>query len=403
MSPHTPVTFLTGGTGLLGSHIGAQLLKNHTKTYFLTRPNHRMTAAGRLQAILDWHHIDLSLRANAHLIEGLPSKPISGIDRIIHCASDTSFSERHRRRVLSANVDFLEDLLDFAIRSRIPSFIHISTAYAAGRRSGPCPEEPITNDRFHNVYEESKAAAERLLLDRCPSANIRLTIVRPSIVYGHSRTGRTFRFNALYYPVKTALLLRKIFVEDIRERGGVRAAKAGVALEPDGTTRLPLRIEVHEKGGVNLIPVDFFTDAFFAILQSSPDGGIYHIVNPGQTRIEDIIGYAQDHFKLKGIKAAAPEEFRSKPPTSLEQLYARYLEAYSPYIKDTRLFLTSKIDSILKPLKITCPPYDKNMFHLSMSYAVEHDWRVIARPPSVIANEVKQSPSSRGNLPPKKG
>ena len=370
----TPVTFLTGGTGFLGSHIGAQLLRKGEEVVFLVRGNQKMTAEARLRNILDWHGVDPPLRTKARLVQGALENPGLAIDRIIHCASDTSFSERNRKRVWASNVDFLDDLMDFAVRSRIPSFIHISTAYVAGRRSTPFPEEPVDGKDFFNVYEESKATAEHMLLQRCSKENIRLTIIRPSIVYGYSRTGRTFRFNALYYPVKTALFLQKIFLEDIRERGGEKAAEAGVAVEPDGTTTLPLRLEVVENGGVNLIPVDFFTDAFFALIQDSPGGGIYHIVSPTLTKIEDIIQYGQDQFKLKGIRACSPEDFQETPRNSLEQLFKRYLEAYSPYIKDTRIFLTQKTDPVLKRHGIVCPAFDKNVFHRCMSYAVATNW-----------------------------
>lgn len=400
MSPsRSPVTFLTGGTGFLGSHIGAELLKRGEETLFLVRGSRKMSAAERLRKILDWHGIDPPLRAKARLVEGdlqnadleinrrtLPRR----IHRIVHCASDTSFSERHRLRVWSANVESLPPLLDFAARHRIPSFVDVSTAYVAGRRRrhlsrhlsrqssspslAPCPEEPPPHQDFFNVYEESKAAAEHLLLSRCRDLGIHLSILRPSIVYGHSRTGRTFRFNALYYPVKTALFLRKIFTEDIRERGGEKAAEMGVTLEPDGTTRLPLRIEVAENGGVNLIPVDFFVDAFFAVLDGSSDGGIHHVVSPSLTRVEDIIDYATRQFMFDGIRPCGPESFRETPPNSLEHLFERYLDAYSPYMKDTRTFLTDKTDLILQRHGINCPPFDEPMFRRCMSYAVENEW-----------------------------
>ncbi len=375
-------TFLTGGTGFLGSHIGAQLLRRGEEVFYLVRGNHLVSADVRLASILDWHGIDRTLRARAQLIEGELGKSGPGIDRlmlsdirrIIHCASDTSFSERNRRRVWAANVEGLSGLLDFAVRCRIPSFIDISTAYVAGRRTGPCPEEAVNEKEFFNVYEESKAAAEHMILEKCRKNGIRSTILRPSIVYGDSRTGRTFRFNALYYPVKTALFLRKIFTEDIKERGAKKASEAEVVVEPDGTTRLPLRIEVCENGGVNLIPIDFFVDAFFAVIEDSPEGGIYHIINPKQTKIEDIIGYAQNQFKLSGIRACKPEEFQKRHRNSLERLFERFLEAYSPYMRDTRIFLAEKTNRILKRRGIECPAFDENMFRRCMAYAVGKDW-----------------------------
>jgi nucleoside-diphosphate-sugar epimerase len=378
----SPVNFLTGGTGFLGSHIGAELLRRGQETIFFIRQHGKISAAERLEKILDWHGVDHALRAKARLVEGelgnlslgLGHQNLHGIDQIIHCASETSFSERHRTRVWTTNVDNLKGLLEFAVQSRIPSFSHVSTAYVAGQRSGPCPEEPIENDVFFNVYEESKAAAERMLLDRCRDEGIRLTIFRPSIVYGHSRTGRTFRFNALYYPVKTALFLQKIFTEDIRERGGKKAAEVGVSIEEDGTIRLPLRIDVGQNCGLNLIPVDLFVDAFFAITEDSPEGGIYHIVNPRQTKIKNIIDYAQNQFKMKGIRPCRPEEFLKKPRNSLEHLFDRYLEAYSPYMKDTRLFSIDKSDPILKRHRLVCPAFEAKMFQRCMTYAVEKEW-----------------------------
>jgi len=376
------VNFLTGSTGFLGSHIGAELLRRQQETIFFIRRNRAMSGKERLEKMLDWHDVGRVQRAKAHVVEGeledlglvLVSRLPQGIDRIIHCASDTSFSERNRKRVWTANVDTLKDLLDFAVQSRISSFIHISTAYAAGKRRGSCSEEPIEQEEFFNVYEEAKAAAEKMLLYRCGDEGIPLLVIRPSIVYGHSRTGRTFRFNALYYPVKTALFLRKIFAEDIRERGGVKAAAAGVSLEKGGTIRLPLRIDVGENEGVNLIPVDFFVRAFFAILEDSSNGGIYHIVNSKQTRIADIIDWTQNQFKLKGIQACSADEFKKMPRNSLEQLFERYLEAYSPYMKDRRIFLTDKSHPILKRHGIVCPQFDTDMFQRCMSYAVEKDW-----------------------------
>lgn len=368
------MTLLTGGTGFLGSHIGAELLERGEETYFFIRGNRKTPAADRLQNILSWHNVDRSLRSKAHSIEEIPKKPLPRINRIIHCASDTSFSERKRQQVWEANVDFCEALVDYAVKARIFSLVHISTAYAAGRQCGPCPEEPINNQRFYNVYEESKAVAENLLLERCRKENIRLTIIRPSIVYGDSRTGRTIRFNALYYPVKTALFLKKIFVEDIREKGGEKAAEAGVAIEPDGFTRLPIRIEVEKNSGVNLIPIDVFIKALFALIDEPSTEGIYHIVNPELTRIEDIIGYVQNQFKLNGIRASYPEDFLLKSRNSLELLFERYLEAYSPYIKDTRIFLADRAYPLLKNHGIVFPKFEQNMFQRCMTYAVSKDW-----------------------------
>ncbi|MFO7867529.1 MAG: SDR family oxidoreductase [Candidatus Aminicenantes bacterium] len=378
--------FLTGSTGFLGSHIGSELLRKGETVYFLVRADNRRSGSDRLNQMLDWHGINPKAKRNARVIEGGLDDPGMGMDpsqrgqagsritRIIHCASDTSFSERKRRQVWKANVESLEELMDFAAQSKCQRFIHLSTAYAAGRRSGICREEFVKEKEFFNVYEESKAAAENYLESRCCEENIRLTIIRPSIVYGDSRTGRTLRFNALYYPVKAALFLKKIYREDILKHGGKKAAAAGVKIKSNGAVQLPLRIAVNDNGGVNLIPIDFLVNAFFAVTENPDSEGIFHIVNSRLTQIKDIITFACRQFKLEGIRPCSPEDLKNNPRNSLERLYERYLEAYIPYMRDTRIFSAEKTAPLLEREGIACPEFSEILFRRCMAYADKQGW-----------------------------
>ena len=121
-------------------------------------------------------------------------------DQIIHCASDTNFSERKRDLVFAANVHSLNGILEFAAHARVKAFHYISTAYVAGINDTLCKETLPAASDFVNVYEESKAQAENIIASFCEKNSIPLTIIRPSIVYGDSRTGRSLKFNALYFP-----------------------------------------------------------------------------------------------------------------------------------------------------------------------------------------------------------
>lgn len=378
--------FLTGGTGFLGSHIGAELLRRGHDVFFLVRPGKKTSAENRLEQILNWHGINKKYRDKAVPVDGMLDSQDLGIqpgmrrhfqnkiNQIIHCASDTSFSVRKRKQVWKANVEGLKNLMEFTAEISCRRFIHFSTAYAAGRTEGPCREEPVNTQHFFNVYEESKAAAENYLRSQCRALGMELSIIRPSIVYGDSRTGKTLRFNALYYPVKTALLLKKIYLEDILKHGGKKAAAAGVELKENGTVKLPLRIKVNNSGRINLIPIDFMIKAFFAVTAEQPGNGIYHIVSSKPTQIEDIITYASAQFKLEGIRACTAEEFSSEPRNMLEKLYERYLDAYLPYMQDSRTFLTEKTAPILEKRRIACPLFNESIFRRCMSYAESQGW-----------------------------
>jgi nucleoside-diphosphate-sugar epimerase len=378
--------FLTGGTGFLGSHLAAELLRRGFRVTLLARPGARGSAADRVGELLDWFGLSPGEREKLKVVEGDITRPdlglepaalcelLGGTDEVIHCASSTSFSERKREEVETTNVGGLAHILDFARAGGTYHFHHMSTAFVAGKTDGACPEEPATAREFFNVYEETKNAGERMAAAACREAGLGLTIYRPSVVYGDSRTGRSLLFNAVYYPVRTALFLKDIYEKDIRERGGRKAAEIGVRIEADGSTHIPLRLESTGRGGINLVPVDYFADAFLALMEEAPDGGIFHIVNRETTRLEDLIDYSCRLFRLTGVRACAREEFEAKPRNTLELLYYHYVEAYTPYMGDTRVFGTAKSGPILNRRGIVCPEFTYEIFARCMTFAIESGW-----------------------------
>jgi len=377
---------LTGGTGFLGSHLAAELLRSGYRIFLLARPLKQQRADERVAKILDWFGIEPEVRRNLQVVEGTIEKPGLGLDgdtlsdclentfEVIHCASNTGFAERKRPEVEAANIEGLGNVLEFASRSNCVFFHHLSTAYVAGRREGLCREELVDADDFTNVYEETKARGERLVSDHCRAAGIRLNIYRPSIVYGDSRTGRSLLFNALYYPVKTAVFLKDLYAADILKRGGRKAAAMGVRRESDGSLYLPIRLEVESAEGINLIPIDHLVAAFTAILDDSLEGGIFHVVNARQTAMGDLIDYTRRLFNIRGIEPCRPEDFGARPRNALEILFNNYLEAYGPYMRDKRTFAMDNARGILAKRRITCPAFDLEIFSRCMNYAVEVDW-----------------------------
>jgi nucleoside-diphosphate-sugar epimerase len=377
---------LTGGTGFLGAHIAAHLIGQGEEVILLARSKQGLSAADRVGRLLDWLGVGPEPRKNVRVIEGqvdqnglgLEPEALSslgpGIREIVHCASSTSFAERKRAEVEAVNLGGLDQVLDLAGRSGCRRFHLISTAYVAGLTSVCCPEEIVHPAAFTNVYEETKCRAEWLAAERCARAGIQLSIYRPSIVYGHSETGRSLLFNALYYPVRTALFLKNLYEIDIRERGGRRAAEMGVRIETDGSTFMPIRITVQEGAGINILPVDFFVRAFGAIRESAGDGGVFHIVNSRLTKIEDTIEYTKALFRIRGITACPEQEMEGKPRNALEAVFEAYLEAYGPYMRDRRVFGTEKAGPILTRKDLRCPELTYDIFKRCLEYAVDCDW-----------------------------
>jgi hypothetical protein len=147
-----------------------------------------------------------------------------------------------------------------------------------------------------------------------------------------------------------------------------------ISFDSDGTAHMPIRIEADASGGINLIPVDFFTAAFFAIMESAISGGIFHITNNNITPVSDIIDYTQRYFHITGLQAVRPEDFPSESRNSLEILFNRYTQIYRPYMKDERIFDSGKAAAILKATGISCPDFDYPIFSTCMQYAEAANW-----------------------------
>ena len=172
---------------------------------------------------------------------------LAQVDRILHCAASVSFA-LPLAEARAINVIGTERLLALA-RSlpRLQRFDAVSTAYVAGCRTSRILESELDHDAgFHSSYEQSKNESEQVL--RRAMLDLPITVRRPSIVVGDSRTGRTGAWKVLYWTLK------------IVARGF-----------------LPV-IPHDPEGKLDIVPVDFVADAIFA-LANDPEtiGRTYHL------------------------------------------------------------------------------------------------------------------------------
>jgi nucleoside-diphosphate-sugar epimerase len=288
---------------------------------------------------------------------------------IIHCASDTRFNERSRSEATVANVESLKEILRVAEEISGAWFHYVSTAYAVGMTASPCLELPVTSQRFVNVYEETKARAEKEVARRCRDYGIPYTIIRPSIVYGDSRTGRANRFNALYTHVRALSAIRDIYRSDLDRYGGLKAAACGISTGPEGMLYLPLRLVLPQPGLLHLIPVDYFVAATLLILQVPEPGVIYHVTGQPIT-VEEIAAYCESFLKIRGIEIVHGDRVGKRSPA--ESIFYRFIEQYLPYLSDPRMFDRRNTDHATGGL--VPPPLTYEIFERCMHYAVEMKW-----------------------------
>jgi thioester reductase-like protein len=328
---------LTGATGFVGKEILERFLGRGRRVFALVRASDDQAAAERL----DDHP---RLRAVAGDIErpGLGLAPHTAaaladeVTTVFHCAASVSFglSLAESRRV---NVDGTRHVVDFAERcERLERLSYVSTAYVAGEPRRLFQEDQLdVGQRFRNPYERSKFEAERMVRRR--AKRLPIQILRPSIVVGDSRTGRTSSFNVLYAPLRAFA------------RGAIPA------------------IPARRSSPVDIVPVDYVADRAVELAEEGPDGTFHLVAGRNATTVGRLIELASTQLGRKPPTVLPPAAYRSLLHPLLRRKYGglRRMEVYFPYFSMRVRF----DDRRLGP----APPVE-SYFHRLVEFAERARW-----------------------------
>jgi thioester reductase-like protein len=263
---------LTGGTGFLGMELIARLLDagDGPDVYVAVRAADPVAAQtriaetvgrlyetppesiARLRAVCaDLTTPGLGLSASAR------RSLVADVERVVHCAASISFA-LPLEEARAINVDGTERMLELAHQlPRLERFVHISTAYVAGRAPVFFGEDDVGGGDFRNTYEQTKLEAEVAVtaVDDLPTA-----IVRPSIVVGESDSGWTSAFNVLYWPLQAF----------------ARGLLDSVPADP--------------KGIVDMVPVDHVAEVIERVAFAPEADGRYHAVSADRAvRVDELV------------------------------------------------------------------------------------------------------------------
>ena len=322
---------LTGGTGFLGTEVAARLLERADLEIVSLVLADTDAEAARASDRAWWFRPDLraELRARIHAIAGDVAKPTLGLDpgtyadlcdrvtHIVHSAADLRV-DATLEELRVTNVTGVANVLGFARSARrLARLVHVSTAYVAGARTGTVSEDDLTDAfGFGSPYEQTKYEAERLVRDA--GSELPVTVVRPSMIVGDSRTGDIKTFNTFYTPVRLFL------------SGKLRMVPA----------RRDLR--------VNIVPVDYVADAIVSLtFDPRAVGTTVHLTTP-----TDELPTAGDVLALARRWARERLGARLRSPVFIPiglRLGGRTVRLLKPYFRERRRFLRDHADELLGP------------------------------------------------------
>ncbi len=181
---------VTGGTGLVGSHVLFNLLQSEQKVRALKRPTSNLKMVNK---IFSYYSPDPeSLLEHIEWVEGdildyfSLEELLTGITEIYHCAAMVSFHPNDHDSMLNNNVKGTANLINAALYHGVKKFCHVSSIAALGKtRDGTDIDEDTywTPSRQKSAYSLSKFFSE-MEVWRGIEEGLEAVIVNPSIILG---------------------------------------------------------------------------------------------------------------------------------------------------------------------------------------------------------------------------
>lgn len=332
--------FLTGFPGFIAERLVKRLANRDTKFFLLVQKSFVEKATHAVRDIVAKTDVPIE---NFALVEGDITQANLGIDEetskairesatdVFHLAAiyDLAVAKEIASRV---NVEGTRNVNEFVKNlQNLRRYNYVSTCYVAGKRTGEILESELEHDAgFRNFYEETKYLAE-LEVEKLKN-DVPLTIFRPSIVVGDSKTGETAKYDGIYSLI---LYLRK-------------------------APHLFRFVNVGNKDvKLNLVPVDFVVEAIAALSKDERAvGKTIALADPNPLATEEIFdAFAETMTGKKSVVKPPPSLVENFLMLPLIPLLSGLPHSGVPYFFVPQTYDTSLADELLASHDIACPNF----------------------------------------------
>ncbi|WP_341202087.1 SDR family oxidoreductase [Planomicrobium okeanokoites] len=234
------------------------------------------------------------------------------------------------------NVDGTKNVNEFVSGlSGLERYMYFSTAYVAGNREGVLMEDELVRpEKFKNFYEETKFEAEVLVEDM--KENYPVTIIRPGIVRGHSKTGKTIKFDGPYFFLNMIDRIRKMpFIPYVGKSSSY----------------------------INVVPVDYILEASVYLSRlSAAEGETVHLTDPNPHPVEEVYRSMVVHLTGKTPKGRLPKKMAAAglKNKGVRKLLGVEMETLD-YMDWPASFDTTGAERLLKGSGIQCADFLETM------------------------------------------
>lgn len=360
---------LTGGTGVLGTHVVHEILEHFIqknipgKLFLIVRNKGKVSAQERIQQLLESDYTPAFLKQ-----QGL-SKLLSFIEVIdtdlsslsedfpeqykdayfIHSAGYVNLSTDadQKDKIFAENASITKKIFD-TFAPHVKKFIYISTAFASGERKG------IIENDFHNLdftlqhrnaYENAKYYSENYIISESERLGITYQILRPSVI-GGKMLGTEHQYFISKYMV--FYLLAKFFHFTAQKKD----AQENV------------RFVINENSGLNIIPVDYVAKVIVQTIQRNDITQLNIVHNKSFNLVKGLqlimqeVGYS--NFSL--LPSFKEIDYKN----TIEKLY---YESIGKHLKPYLVSEANEYDTTLLNSIVEIPKLDAESFTNMIRYA----------------------------------
>ena len=346
--------FITGFPGFIASRLIKRLAAERVRFILLVQPALLKRAHEEIEEIASETG---AARASFQIVEGDITQENLGIAKaelemarretttLFHLAAIYDLAVA-RDPAIRVNVEGTRNVNNFAKTiGKLRRYHYVSTCYVAGKRKGLILETELRHDAgFRNHYEETKYAAE--LEVEALKSELPVTIHRPAVVCGDSRTGATAKYDGIYYLIH---YLRKW---------------------PGPLTRLNIG---NDEVCLNLVPIDFVIEAMAALAKDEQAiGATVQIADPSPLTTRQLFDEISKALQCRASSATMPAWLVqrllmlpvSPPLTGLPH-------SAVPYFFLEQTHDSTRARALLEPHDIRCPKFPDYVGAL-VEFVAEH-------------------------------
>lgn len=190
MEPQTKTAFVTGGTGLVGSHLIYTLVSQGTTVRAIHRKSSNRGIINKLIGYyggneseflsrLEWVESDINDPERL-------ARAMKGSEQVYHCAAAVSFGNKDKNLVIENNVKGTANIVKACLENKVRKLCHVSSNAALGAYDG---EQMVNEDHgwdekgYRSPYGISKYLSEQEVW-KGMSEGLNAVIVNPTLILG---------------------------------------------------------------------------------------------------------------------------------------------------------------------------------------------------------------------------